>query len=91
MAAVVDQGDAHVLQGQDDLLFGQLGLLTLTQQLVYASVLGEQRHPLEPLVERDEVQLTLLVHVQPQVLRTDQVPIRWEVMRVSLLSCSSAL
>ena len=33
-AAVVDQGHADVLQRQDDFLFSQLRLLTLTEQLV---------------------------------------------------------
>lgn len=46
-AAVVDQGHAHVLQRQDDFLFGQLRLLTLTEQLVDPLLLSEEHDTLE--------------------------------------------
>lgn len=67
-AAVVDQGHAHILEGEDDFLRCQLGLLALTQLPVDPALLGEQRHPLEALVEGDEEELALFVHVHTLVL-----------------------
>lgn len=46
-AAVVDQRHAHVLQRQDDFLFGQLSLFALTEQLVDAKLLSEEHNSLE--------------------------------------------
>lgn len=68
-AAVVDQGHAHALQRQDGLLFGQLYLLALAEQLVDALLAGEQHHTLEAFIDGDHKEVTLIVDVLTQVLK----------------------
>lgn len=68
-AAVVDQRHADTLERQDHLLFGQLHLLALAEQLVDALLAGEQHHTLETFVNGDHKEVSLVVDVLPQVLK----------------------